>query len=469
MISFFDPAILHSIMKPPLHIHFLGASGTVTGSKYLIDTGTFKILVDCGLFQGLKEFRLLNWSQFPVRVSEIDVILLTHGHLDHVGYIPRLVKQGFQGKIFGSAPTLEIAEIILKDSGKIQEEEADRANRGNYSKHKPAAPLYDLKDAVNSLSYLHSIDLDRWKHLAEGIRARFKYNGHILGATYIELEIFGKLFVFSGDIGRPDDILLYPPDRPENADYLFIESTYGDRIHSQDSENQLLTILNETLENNGTVILPSFAVERTQSLMYLLWKLKSEAKIPNVPMILDTPMGRNVFEVFQTHTKWHKLSPMDCSQIWDCFQKTESIKETYKLAEDRSPKIVIAGSGMATGGRVLTYLQYYLGDPNSTVLLCGFQAIGTRGRQLQDGNHEIKIYGKFYEVKAKVRSVDGLSSHADQREILYWLGALKGKPEKVFIVHGEKGSSDALRVKLTDSLRLECEVPKLFDIVELKF
>ncbi|AYV55633.1 MBL fold metallo-hydrolase RNA specificity domain-containing protein [Leptospira kmetyi] len=455
-------------MNSKIQIHFLGASETVTGSKYLIDTGKNKILVDCGLFQGLKELRLLNWSQLPIRASEIDFVLLTHGHLDHAGYIPRLVKQGFRGKILGSAPTLEITEIILKDSGKIQEEEADRANRGGYSKHNPAVPLYDLKDATESLSYLHPVELDQWKDLGENLRVRFKYNGHILGATYIELDVFGERFVFSGDIGRPKDILLYPPERPEQADYLFVESTYGNRIHPSDPENQLIEILNETLKNDGTVILPSFAVERTQSLMYLLWKLKSMAKIPNVPMILDSPMGRNVFEVFQTHTKWHKLSPMECSQIWDSFQKTESVKETYKLAEDRSPKIVIAGSGMATGGRVLTYLQYYLEDPNSTILLCGFQAIGTRGRQLQDGNHEIKIYGKFYEVKAKIRSIDGLSSHADQREILHWLGALKQKPKKVFIVHGEKGSSDALRVKLKDTLQFDCEIPKLFEIIELE-
>lgn len=468
MISFLPRSVCILRMNSSIQIHFLGAAGTVTGSKYLIDTGKTKILIDCGLFQGLKELRLLNWAQLPVRASEIDFVLLTHGHLDHVGYIPRLVKQGFRGKIFGSAPTLEITEIILKDSGKIQEEEADRANRGGYSKHKPALPLYDLKEAVASLSYLLPIELDHWKDLADGVRARLKYNGHILGATFIELEVFGKLFVFSGDIGRPKDILLYPPNRPEQADYIFTESTYGDRIHPSDPETELLEILNETLKNDGTVILPSFAVERTQSLMYLLWKLKSMGKIPNVPMILDSPMGRNVFEVFQTHTKWHKLSSMECSRIWENFQKTESIKETYKLAEDRAPKIVIAGSGMATGGRVLTYLQYYLGDPNSTILLCGFQALGTRGRQLQDGNPEIKIYGKFYEVKAKVCSVEGLSSHADQREILEWLGNLKRKPEKVFIVHGEKGASDTLRVKLKDSLQFECEVPNLFDIIEIK-
>ncbi|EMO52117.1 MBL fold metallo-hydrolase RNA specificity domain-containing protein [Leptospira noguchii] len=449
-----------------IQVHFLGASGTVTGSKYLIDTGSYKILVDCGLFQGIKELRLLNWSQLPILPSEIDVILLTHGHLDHVGYIPRLIKQGFRGKILASSPTLEITEIILKDSGKIQEEEADRANREGYSKHKPAVPLYNLKEATDSLPYFHSIELNRWRDLSDGIRVRFQYNGHILGATYIELEVFGKLFVFSGDIGRPEDILLHPPNRPENADYLFIESTYGDRIHPANSETKLLEVLNETLTKEGTVILPSFAVERAQSLMYLLWKLKSTSKIPNIPMILDSPMGRNVFEVFQTHTKWHKLSSQECSQIWDCFQKTESVKDTYKIAANRSPKIIIAGSGMATGGRVLTYLQHYLEDLNTTILLCGFQAIGTRGRQIQDGNHEIKIYGKFYKVKARVCSLEGLSSHADQNEILHWLGELKRKPEKVFIVHGEKGSSDTLRVRLS-ALKFTCEIPKLFDIVEL--
>ncbi|MBM9579407.1 MBL fold metallo-hydrolase [Leptospira sp. 201903070] len=455
-------------MSSTVQIHFLGASGTVTGSKYLIDTGKTKILVDCGLFQGLKELRLLNWSTLPVNASEIDWVLLTHGHLDHTGYIPRLVKQGFRGKILGSAPTLEIAEIILKDSGKIQEEEADRANRGGYSKHKPAVPLYDLKEATASLTYLYSCELDHWKDLGEGVRARFQYNGHILGATFIELEIFGKLFVFSGDIGRPEDLLLYPPHKPKKADYLFIESTYGNRIHPKNPEEQLIKILNETLERKGTVILPSFAVERAQSLMYLLWKLKSESKIPDIPMIMDSPMGRNVFEVFQTHTKWHKLSPIECSQVWDCFQKTESMKETLQFAEDRSPKIVIAGSGMATGGRVLTYLQNYLEDPNATVLLCGFQAAGTRGRQLQEGNHEVKIYGKFYKVKAEVRLVEGLSSHADQEEIIDWLNNLENKPTETFIVHGEKGASDALRVKLSDLLNWNCTVPNLFDIKELE-
>ncbi|MDV6235575.1 MBL fold metallo-hydrolase [Leptospira ellisii] len=456
-------------MSSSLRIHFLGASGTVTGSKFLLDTGKMKLLVDCGMFQGLKELRLLNWAPLPVRASEIDVVLLTHGHLDHSGYIPRLVKQGFRGRILGSAPTLEIAEIILKDSGKIQEEEAERANKGGYSKHKPAVPLYDLKESVESVSYFRAVELDQWKDIAEGIRVRFRYNGHILGATFIELEIFGKTFVFSGDIGRPEDILLYPPERPVNADYMFVESTYGDRIHDKGVEQRLTEILNETLERKGSVILPSFAVERAQSLMYLLWKLKSESAIPDVPMILDTPMGRNVFEVFREHTKWHKLDPSECSQIWGAFRKTESPKETYRFAEDETPKIVIAGSGMATGGRVLTYLQHHLGNPNSTILLCGFQASGTRGRQLRDGNHEIKIYGRYYEVKAQVRTIDGLSSHADQKEILHWLSALDKKPETVFIVHGETGSSDALRVKLTNDLGMNCKIPKLFDIIELEF
>ncbi|TGK45101.1 MBL fold metallo-hydrolase, partial [Leptospira gomenensis] len=333
----------------------------------------------------------------------------------------------------------------------------------------PALPLYDLKESVDSISYFRSVELDQWKDIAEGIRVRFRYNGHILGATFIELEIFGKTFVFSGDIGRPEDILLYPPQRPHNADYIFVESTYGDRIHEKGVEQRFADILNETLERKGSVILPSFAVERAQSLMYLLWKLKSESVIPDVPMILDSPMGRNVFEVFREYTKWHKLDPSECSLIWDAFRKTESVKETYRYAEDESPKIVIAGSGMATGGRVLTYLQHHLGNPNSTILLCGFQASGTRGRQLRDGNHEIKIYGRYYEVKAQVRTIDGLSSHADQKEIIHWLSALEKKPETVFIVHGETGSSDALRVKLSNELGMNCKIPKLFDITELEF
>ena len=360
--------------KDNIKIHFLGAAGTVTGSKYLIDTGQYKIMVDCGLFQGLKKLRLLNWDSLPVKMNEIDTVLLTHGHMDHTGYLPRLVKMGFNKTIQGTAPTLDVAEIILRDSAKIQEEEAERANKEGYSKHSPAKPLYDLKDAEKTIAHFKPVPEGEWFELFEGIQARFQYNGHIIGATFIELDIHGKRFVFSGDIGRKEDLLMRPYKKPEKADVLFIESTYGDRLHpKEDLEAKLKKIILHTIEKGGTLIIPSFAVERTQTLMYLLWQLQEKKIIPNIPMIMDSPMGANVLNVFHNHKGWHKLSKEDCKRMCDIFHIVKEYKETWEVIDDKRPKIVIAGSGMMSGGRVLTYLQQYLSRSETSVLLAGFK------------------------------------------------------------------------------------------------
>lgn len=455
-------------MNSNLKIHFLGAAGTVTGFKYLVDTGDKKIMIDCGMFQGLKKLRLLNWNYPPVKVSEIDVILLTHGHADHTAFLPRLVSMGFNGHIRGTKPTLDIASIIIRDSAKIQEEEAKRANREGYSKHEIAEPLYNMIDAENAISRFKSLEEGIWIELFQDIRARFQYNGHILGSTFIELEIRGEVIVFSGDVGRKSDLLLREPKRPQKADYLLVESTYGGKLHENlDMEEELSKLIHHTYNKNGTLIIPSFAVERAQTLMYLLWKLRKKGKIPKLPMIMDSPMGNNVLEVFKNHQSWHKMKPDDSRRMCNAFIIVKDFRETLNIMDNRQPKIVIAGSGMVTGGRVLNYLTEYIEDPSTTVMLAGFQAEGTRGRQLLEGASEVKIYGKYYNVNAEIYNMTALSAHADQAELIDWLSDLDTSPKKVFIVHGEPHSADAFRVKLKDTFGWKCIIPELYDMYEL--
>ncbi len=456
------------MMATDIRIDFLGAAETVTGSKYLIDTGEKKILIDCGLFQGIKKLRLMNWNRLPVQSDDIDIVLLTHGHLDHVGYIPRLVKNGFKGNILGTAPTLNIAKVILKDSGKIQEEAAERANKESYSSHSPAEPLYTVLEAEKAIGQFSALKEGKWITLYENIKVRFQYNGHIIGATFIELDISGKRFVFSGDIGRKYDLLMEAPKKPKKADVLFIESTYGDKLHpEEDVEARLQEIILRTVEKGGTLIIPTFAVERTQTLMYILWKLRKKHAIPDIPMIMDSPMGANVLEVFRLHKEWHKLSLEECTHMCDSFRIVENYGETWEVIENESAKIVIAGSGMITGGRVLTYLQQYIKKPETTILLVGYQAEGTRGRKLMDGAAEIKIYGKYYPVKASIFNVHSLSGHADQSELLDWLSDIEKAPNKIFIVHGEPQAADTLRVKIKDVYGWECEIPELYSIEKI--
>jgi len=449
-------------------VHFLGSAGTVTGSKFLIDTGERKILIDCGLFQGLKKLRLLNWDYLPVDPREIDTVLLTHGHLDHSGYLPRLVKMGFQGRVQGTAPTLDIAKIILRDSAKIQEEDAERANREGFTKHSPAKPLYDVKDAERAITQFQPVVEGQWLTLFEGIRARFQYVGHIIGATFIELDLLGKRFVFSGDVGRKEDWLMRPYKRPERADVLFVESTYGNRLHSrEDVKLKLKDTILHTLEKNGTLIIPSFAVERAQTLMYLLWQLQEEGSIPDIPMIMDSPMAANVLDVFHAHETWHKLTSEEATRMCNSFHIVRDYKETWEIISNENSKIVIAGSGMLTGGRVLTYLQQYLKKPETTLLLAGYQAEGTRGRALLEGASELKIYGKYYPVKAEVLNLEVLSAHADQAELVDWMSAIEQAPEKVFIIHGENHAADAFRLKVKDTLGWQCTLPELYSIHEI--
>ncbi len=449
-------------------IHFLGAAETVTGSKYLITAFGKNILIDCGMFQGLKELRLQNWDYPPINIPDIDVVLLTHGHLDHVGYLPRLVKGGFNKKIMAVKPTLEVAKIILEDSARIQEEDAERANRGGYSKHKPALPLYDLDDVEKTLAHFYPQQLDKWIELFDRIKVRFRYNGHIIGATFIELVIGDKTLVFSGDIGRKNDPLMRSPEQPEKADILFIESTYGDRIHSKNLEEKLISIIQEAHKKFGTIIIPGFAVERIQLLMFMLWRLKKEKSIPDIPIYMDSPMGRNILDTFKNNMEWHKLTMNECDSMCKDITLVQKMEETYALAAKTHPKIIIAGSGMASGGRVLTYFQFYLANPTATILLAGYQAEGTRGRKMLEGATEVKLYGKVYEVKATVENIEGLSAHADQSELIDWMSKIKQKPEQIFVVHGEKKGAEGLQNKMKEVYGWDSTIPKLYDIVEIK-
>ena len=451
-----------------MKIKFLGGTGTVTGSKTLVESNGIRILIDCGQFQGIKSLRELNWEPLPILPNTIDFVLLTHGHLDHCGWLPRLVNQGFEGKIYCTSPTAAIAKLILLDSAKIQEEEAERANKEHYSKHEKAEPLYNVIQAEKVFPLFRVLKTNEEVLLDPEISAVFRNAGHIIGACSIELKLEGKTLVFSGDIGRDDDVLMYPPIKPKEADYVFLESTYGNRIHPDEDVKLLLeTYINNTYQINGTVIIPSFAVERAQTIMYLLWQLKIENKIPDISYIIDTPMGISVLDIFMNNRNWHKLSESDCIEMCQMFTLNSDYKETITSIFDKQPKVVIAASGMITGGRVLSYLERYIGLPETTVIIVGYQAEGTRGRKLLEGATEIKIYGKYYPVLAKILEIEGLSAHGDQNDLLNWLSDLKKKPEKVFLVHGENQPADELRIKINEKYGFDCAVPLMGQEIEL--
>lgn len=453
-------------------LEFCGAAGTVTGSRHLLRLGNHTILIDCGLFQGENENQL-NALPLPVAAEDVDCILLTHAHLDHTGNLPSMVKQGFKGKIYGTSPTLQITEIILSDSAKIQEEEYRQAKershnrkhnhkKHNYSQEESISlPDYTMDDVFDTVKQFASVTSEEWFQLFDDVAIRFRYNGHIIGASFIEIKYNNKQIVFSGDIGREHDILLFHPNKPEHADILVIESTYGNRLHPDNVQQQLADCINESEINQATIIIPSFAVERTQMLMYMLWKMKQDELIPDLPVYMDSPMGKDVLEIFHHNKGWHKLPPDECSLMCHSIHRIQSIKETFEVIDDKQSKIIIAGSGMVTGGRVLTYLQYYIENPSTIILLAGFQAKGTNGRLLQEGAAEIMIRGKMFKVKARVKIIEGLSGHADQKELLNWMSALQNKPEKIFIVHGEPEAAECLKNKIKEVYNMEATVASM--------
>ena len=451
-----------------MKVKFIGGAGTVTGSKTLVESNGIRILIDCGQFQGIKSLRELNWEPLPILASTIDFVLLTHGHLDHCGWLPRLVNQGFKGKIYCTSPTAAITKLILLDSAKIQEEEANKANKEKYSKHETAQPLYTVNQAEKVFPHFRIIKANAEIQLDAEISAVFTNAGHIIGACSIELNLENKTLVFSGDIGRDNDVLMLPPTKPKKADYIFLESTYGNRLHPDtDAKAELEMYINNTVQKGGTVIIPSFAVERAQTVMYLLWQLKEEGKIPNIPYVIDSPMGISALEIFSNNRNWHKLQEHEYTGMCKMFLMNSDYQETIATIHDNRPKVVIAASGMITGGRVLSYLERYIGLPETTIIIIGYQAEGTRGRKLLEGVKEIKIYGKYYLVLANILEIQALSAHGDQSDLLNWLSVLENKPKKVFLVHGENQPADELRIKITERYHFDCTVPLMGQEFEL--
>ncbi len=455
-----------------MKLTFLGAAQTVTGSRFLLETNGQKILVDCGLFQGLKKLRELNWRALPVVPASIDAVILTHAHIDHSGYLPLLVKNGFKGKVFCTTASAELCAILLPDSGYLHEEDAARANRYGYTRHRPALPLYTQQDAVKSLQQFVPLDFNKLHALKQGIKFEFTPAGHILGAACVHIYANNWHLVFSGDLGRPNDPVVQPPARVANADYLILESTYGNRRHAQDDPLDILeAVIRKTVARSGKLLIPAFAVGRAQSLLYYINQLKRQQRIPNLLVYLDSPMAISVTELLQRHCDRQHLSMDDCKAITDGViytRKSEDSKAIYlKHLQNNQPVIIISASGMLTGGRVLHHLKNYIIDPRNTILLVGFQAPGTRGSRLLNGETDIKIHGKLYPVNAEIVAMDNMSAHADYLEIVDWLEQFQRPPIKTFLVHGEYEAISSLKFKIEEKLQWDAIIPNYMEVIEL--
>ncbi len=439
----------------------LGGAGTVTGSKHLLTCGNTRILIDCGLFQGLKNLRELNWMRLPVDPRKIDAVVLTHAHLDHCGYLPRLVLDGFRGRIFSTPATRDVAELILLDSAWLQEKDAEFANRMGFSKHKPALPLYTLPDAKRTLTHFTPLSLHQKIDLPGGATLMLRRAGHILGAATAEIEVRGKRLVFSGDLGRYDDPVMHDPEPVREADYIVIESTYGNRRHDPtDPVPALGEIVERTTRRGGTVVIPAFAVGRAQSLIHNLWQLRRQGGLHNIPVYLDSPMASNATALLHAYRDEHKLSDHDFRAAFAAVTYVQDVEESKALSANPFPKVIISASGMATGGRVLHHIAAFAGSHQNTLLFSGFQAAGTRGRKLLEGSREVKIHGRWLTVNAEVAELPMLSAHADSDELLRWLSGFERPPQHVFVVHGEAEASEALRERIQRDLSWNASVPR---------
>ena len=450
-----------------MKLTFLGAAGTVTGSKYLIEAGGLRILVDCGLFQGYKNLRLLNWQPLPFSPKEIDAVVLTHAHLDHSGALPLLVQEGYRGPIYATRATTELCGLLLPDSGHLQEADANFANRHKSSKHDPALPLYTEDDAQRSLKLFKPIDFD--EPLTPGsLQLRLRGAGHILGASSVELRQGDRSLLMSGDLGRPDDLMMKPPVPIEHGDTLVIESTYGDRTHDDsDHAGELADVIRRTAARGGMVIVPAFAVGRTQALLYQIWLLKKSKKIPDLPVFLDSPMAIDTTSIYQRHANEHRLSADDCRHMGSVARFCRTADQSRELNQLSYPAIIVSASGMATGGRILHHLKNHLGDHRCSVVFAGFQAGGTRGARLVQGERSIRIFGQDVAVNAEIVSLPGMSAHADAGQIMDWLRTAKRPPQHVYITHGEQDASDALRRRIQRELGWHASVPMMGDRVEV--
>ncbi|MDH3710891.1 MAG: MBL fold metallo-hydrolase [Cyclobacteriaceae bacterium] len=450
-----------------VRVRFLGAAKTVTGSKYLLEIGDYRLLVDCGLFQGVKKLRERNWNDFPQNPDDVDAVIITHSHIDHIGYLPRIFRQGFKGPVYCTETTMDLMKIMLRDSAKIQEEEAAYARRKGYSRHKNPEPLYNTEHAEMVFKNLQSKPSNTSLQIHPGISLKFLNAGHILGSSIVEIEIEGreqkKKIVLSGDIGRYDQPVLRDPDPVDFADVLIVESTYGDKNNPPVSpKDALAEVVNEAHDNGGCILIPAFALGRTQLLVYYLKELQDENRIPDIPIYVDSPMAISVTALYKKHFHEHKLRESELEQsVFDYhgLKYCKSAEDSKQINEIKRDAIIISASGMCTGGRIMHHLYHRMPRENDTILFVGYQAYGTRGRRILEGEPTIRLFGKEVPLNCNVRQISGLSAHADRSELLRWLGNFKQSPKHVFITHGEPESAYALANTLNNDWNWNAVVP----------
>ncbi len=448
---------------------FLGANATVTGSRHMVETGNARLLVDCGLFQGYKQLRLRNWASFPVDPASIDAVVLTHAHLDHSGYLPRLIREGFRGPIWCTDATRALCGILLPDSGRLLEEEAGYANRIGSSRHHPAEPLYTEKEARACLERFRTVPFEQHFAAVPGIQAFLKNQGHILGAAAVTLDHGGIRITFSGDIGRPNDPIMPAPAPPAESDWIVCESTYGDRHHPPGSlKNELESTLSSVLGRNGVAVIPAFAVGRAQLLLHTIAELQQDGAIPDTPVYLNSPMATDVTDLYHRYAGQHRLDAGALENMRRMTRLVRTAEESKALNRKKGPMIIVSAAGMLTGGRVLHHLTTFAPDPRNAILLSGYQAGGTRGAALASGAKSVRIYGQDVSVNAEVITLGAASAHADADEILTWLDAAPRQPRAVFLVHGESGASDELRKRIERELHWDARVPEYRDSVDLR-
>ncbi len=450
-----------------MKLSFLGAAGTVTGSKTLIEHQGKRILVDCGLFQGYKNLRLMNWDDWPFDPRSLDAVVLTHAHLDHSGALPLLIRNGFNGPVYATAATAELCGLLLPDSGHLQEEDANYANRHKSSRHHPALPLYSEEDARHALTFFRPVESGQTVNIGP-ISVRLRPSGHILGACSVELRTARGSLLFSGDVGRPDDLVMHPPEPIAHADYLIVESTYGDRLHEPHNGGaELAEVITRTAARGGIVLIPSFAVGRAQNLLYEIYLLKRAGRIPDLPVFIDSPMAIDSMHIYQRHRREHRLSVEECKGMSHIAKICRTVEESRALDQQRYPAIIISASGMATGGRVLHHLRALASDHRNSIVFAGFQAGGTRGARLVAGERSVRIFGEDVRINAEVVSLSGMSAHADAAQLIDWMKTAPKAPRHVFINHGEPNAADALRVRIGRELQWDASVPLLGQRVEI--
>lgn len=444
-----------------MKLTFLGAAETVTGSKYLVSFNHFNLLVDCGLYQGRKALRLRNWQPMPFDPATLDAVVLTHAHIDHTGYLPRLIKGGFKGPVYCTEGTKDLCAILLPDCGHLQEEEANRANKRGYSKHHPAQPFYSRLEGEAALSHFKPLPFHQPFQLAASLSVEFLPAGHIIGAAFVRIHANGQTLLLTGDMGRPHDPMMKAPTVIQESDYVVMESTYGNRRHEAGHpKTYLKEIINQTAQRGGTIVISSFAVGRTQATLYYIYLLKQEKAIPDLPVFIDSPMAVNATHILLKHQEELRITAEVCRQMHESVTYVTTPEDSKALDQSSWPKIIISASGMATGGRVLFHLQTYGGDSKNTLLFTGYQAEGTRGDRLMKGEKEIKIHGEMVKIRAQVAALSNTSAHADYEELLAWCRHYKQAPQKIFITHGEPAAAHALKEKIEQQLGWTCEVPQ---------